>query len=170
MNSKKQKTKTGRSQWQRELEKESYWRAKIAAWRDSGQTVRSFARTNGISEPLFYSWRREIDIRDRESNIAAVSGKETSGGHSNVRVADARGRLVPLKFRETPNVGEKRNPFVPIKLVADVTDSVEPSVPSTVTEASLTTIDIALPGRSIMRITSDTDMTLLSKILAALEV
>jgi hypothetical protein len=173
MANKKQRTKTGRSQWERELEKESFWRAKVAAWRASGQTVRSFARANGLSEPLFYSWRREIAIRDRESNAAGASGTESVSSQGDGRVADARGRLVPLKFRDTRNVDEKKSPFVPITLVADVTDAVEPSVASDQLagrSAFGPAIDIKLPGRSIMHITKDTDLVLLSQILAALEV
>jgi hypothetical protein len=173
MANKKRNTKTGRSQWEREVEKESFWRTKIAAWRASGQTVRSFARANGLSEPLFYSWRREISIRDRELNVAGAGGMEGGSGRGDSRVADARGRLVPLKFRDTRNAAEKKSPFVPVTLVADVTDTVEPSVASDHAagySAASPAIDIKLPGRSIIHITKDTDLGLLSQILAALEV
>jgi hypothetical protein len=173
MANKKRNTKTGRSQWEREVEKESFWRTKIAAWRASGQTVRSFARANGLSEPLFYSWRREISIRDRELNAAVAGGMEGGSGYGGSRVADARGRLVPLKFRDTPNGGAKTGPFVPVTLLANATDTAKPqTVPERLVERSAAepVIDIKLPGRSILQITKDTDLVLLSQILAALEV
>ncbi len=172
MANKKRNTKTGRSQWEREVEKESFWRTKIAAWRASGQTVRSFARANGLSEPLFYSWRREISIRDRELNAAAVGGMEGGSSHGNSRVADARGRLVPLKFRDTPDGGAKNGPFVPVTLLAEGTDTFKPQIASehpVELSADEPAIDIKLPGRSIIQITKDTDLVLLSQILAALE-
>jgi hypothetical protein len=100
---KKQNRKASRSQWERESEKESFWRKQIAAWKASGQTVRSFAKANGFSEPLFYSWCREISIRARELNVVAAAGASPdSPGSANNHVVDARGRVVPLKFRDTP--------------------------------------------------------------------
>jgi len=173
MANKKQSTKAGRSQWEREAAKESFWRAKIAAWRASGQTVRSFARANNLSEPLFYSWRREISIRDRELSAAAIGGTQGASDQGDNRVADARGRLVPIKFRDTKDRAAKAGPFVPVTLVADANDTVEPqSVSDHQAERSAggPAIDIKLPGRSIIKITANTDLVLLSQILAALEV
>lgn len=173
MANKKQNTKTGRSQWEREVAKESFWRAKVAAWRASGQTVRSFARANNLSEPLFYSWRREISIRDRELTTATTGGTQGASSQGDNRVADARGRLVPLKFRDTKDCGAKTGPFVPVTLVADAADTAEPqAVSERPVEHSAVgqAIDIKLPGRSILQITKDTDLVLLSQILAALEV
>jgi transposase-like protein len=171
---KKQSTKTGRSQWERELEKESFWRKKIADWSNSGQTIRSFARSNGISEHLFYAWRRELKIRDRESKASAAASS-TPDAHENTagRVADARGRLVLLKFKDTKIGGGRKGPFVPLTLLTDGDAIVEPqSVSGLPVEQPVAGpgIEISLPGRSIIHITKDTDLVLLSQILAALEV
>jgi hypothetical protein len=171
---KKQNSKTGRSQWERELEKESFWRKKIAAWSNSGQTIRSFARSHGISEHLFYAWRRELGIRDRESKAsAAASGTQPDPGNSTGRVADARGRLVPLKFKDTKIGGDRKGPFVPLTLLTDAGATVEqlPAANLPVEQlAAAPGIELSLPGRSVIHVTKDTDLLLLAQILAALEV
>ena len=47
--------------------KERYWRRVLTQWQASQPTtVRAFCVAQGISQPLFYWWRREIQRRDRE--------------------------------------------------------------------------------------------------------
>lgn len=47
--------------------KERYWRRVLRQWQASQPTtVRAFCVAQGISQPLFYWWRREIQRRDRE--------------------------------------------------------------------------------------------------------
>jgi len=46
--------------------KEAYWREQIGVPAQSGLTVRAFCRRRGLAENLFYAWRRELAIRDRE--------------------------------------------------------------------------------------------------------
>ena len=172
---KKQNRKTNRAQWERELEKESFWRKQITAWKASGQTVRCFARINGLSEPLFYSWRREIAIRERELSVASAAGiVPDATGIANNHVVDARGRVIPLKFRDTPEGGVKNGPFVPVSLLYDTANTIAPegaaSGPVAPVEQACPTIEINLPGRSILRVTKESDLGLLSQILAALEV
>lgn len=45
--------------------KERHWRQLLARWRRSGLSVRDFCAQAGCSEPSFYSWRRELQRRDR---------------------------------------------------------------------------------------------------------
>jgi hypothetical protein len=48
-----------------DLGRESYWRIVIGRWRRSGQSVRTFCRAEGISEPSFYGWRRRLEPADQ---------------------------------------------------------------------------------------------------------
>jgi len=48
----------------RDPAKERYWRRMLRWWQHSGQTGRDFCAAQGLSEPSFYAWRREIARRD----------------------------------------------------------------------------------------------------------
>lgn len=52
---------------QRCLIKQEYWRTQVQQWRDSGLSVRLFCRQNQLAETSFFAWRRELEIRARES-------------------------------------------------------------------------------------------------------
>jgi hypothetical protein len=54
----------------RDLAKEKVWRRLLRLWKRSGQTGRDFCASHGLSEPSFYSWRREIARRDQEMRTA----------------------------------------------------------------------------------------------------
>jgi hypothetical protein len=43
---------------------EQTWRDRVRRWKASGRSVRDFCRSEGLSEPSFYSWRRTIAERD----------------------------------------------------------------------------------------------------------
>jgi hypothetical protein len=58
---------------QRDRAKERYWRQLVRQWRRSGLTAREFGAEQGVSEPSFYSWRREIERRARQRKASAVS-------------------------------------------------------------------------------------------------
>jgi hypothetical protein len=57
----------GRRQRRRDSEKERAWRRRLRDWRRSGLSVREFCDWHSLSEPSFYSWRRELARRDRET-------------------------------------------------------------------------------------------------------
>lgn len=75
----------------RDTDKERFWRARVVQWRRSGLPVRKFCRREGLSEPLFYSWRRELARREMSASLA---GEVT---------------------RQEP---AKATPFVPVRIVA----------------------------------------------------
>ena len=52
--------------------KEQLWQERIAAWRASGQSVRSFCAARQLSEASFYFWRRELARREARPRFAAV--------------------------------------------------------------------------------------------------
>jgi hypothetical protein len=64
----------------RDRAKERLWRARLSAWRRSGLDGRAFCRREGLSEPSFYAWRRELARRDRERGANTRSAVSASGG------------------------------------------------------------------------------------------
>jgi hypothetical protein len=52
----------------RDAEKESFWRQAIGEAESSGKTVRGFCQEKGLNENQFYSWRRELKLRDAEGS------------------------------------------------------------------------------------------------------
>ena len=40
--------------------REQFWRDTIAAWRESGQSIRAFCAARGVSEATFFARRREL--------------------------------------------------------------------------------------------------------------
>ena len=55
---------------ERDDRKERQWRRWLREWRGSGLTVRAFCGARGLSEPSFYSWRRELAERDEAASAA----------------------------------------------------------------------------------------------------
>jgi hypothetical protein len=51
--------------------KEKFWRDVLKAFVGSGQSVRAFCSSRGVSEPSFYAWRRTLSRRDPKTNKAA---------------------------------------------------------------------------------------------------
>jgi len=60
----------------RDLAKERYWRRLLRQARRSDRTARDFCAEHGISVPSFYSWRREIERRDRQQKLATQKAPE----------------------------------------------------------------------------------------------
>ena len=53
--------------WQRSAVKEQFWRQHVESWRKSRQSVRAYCTAAALSEPSFYSWRRELALRDGQA-------------------------------------------------------------------------------------------------------
>jgi hypothetical protein len=51
--------------------REQFWRDTVAAWRESGQSVRAFCAARGVSEATFFARRRELT--DREASQRPIS-------------------------------------------------------------------------------------------------
>jgi hypothetical protein len=58
---------------QRDRVKERHWRRQVAAWRRSGQSVRAYCESAGVSEPSFYAWRRVLAERETRVRGRAVA-------------------------------------------------------------------------------------------------
>ena len=74
----------------RSVEKEQFWRLVLDEQAKSGLTVRAFCRQEGISEPSFYAWRRELAVRD---------GQVTPASARNVKAAPLNGKppIIPVQ-------------------------------------------------------------------------
>lgn len=56
----------------RDAAKERFWRKVIDGFDPARHTVREWCSSQGVSEPSFYAWRRELAARDRTSQRSAV--------------------------------------------------------------------------------------------------
>jgi len=72
------RSEAAKKRWQRDEDKESFWRSHIEAWRTSGLSVRKFCHVNFVTESSFRSWRRELALRDRESSKPSDSGAKST--------------------------------------------------------------------------------------------
>jgi transposase-like protein len=62
---------------ERDVEKAQYWRLVLEEFGASGLNVREFCRKEGLREPSFYAWRRELHQRD---GVATSSGDVNGTG------------------------------------------------------------------------------------------
>jgi hypothetical protein len=84
---------------ERDRGKERYWRRVLQQWQRSGQGVRAFCGTYGLSVPSFYAWRRAIQERDRQ----AERRSRCSPRHGSGPVAgDGLPAFVPVTITATP--------------------------------------------------------------------
>ena len=155
--------KKSTSRWQRDPDKEKFWREKVKSWRTSGLSIRAFCRRHNISETSFYAWRRELRIRDRETDTNSVQPASDS---LPPKVKDSRGRLIAVKFREQVHheSTESNSPFVPLKLVSATQKQSKDEV--AVPESN---IEIVSPNGFTIRISKTTDLNLLSQVVHTLE-
>ena len=49
--------------------KEQHWRRLIQLWKNSGLTVRVFCARHHVTQPSFYAWRRELQLRDADTFV-----------------------------------------------------------------------------------------------------
>jgi len=114
----------------RDLKKELYWRGILRQHRQSGLTIRDFCRKKGLTESLFYAWRREVKHR-RPAN-----GGRTGKGLRPSSTRPTFGRC-PVRPGPSQPVKPRTNgaSFVPVKLsnglaVSSCLDAVECHLPS----------------------------------------
>jgi len=57
------------------------WRQRVDRWQASGLSVRAFCRREGLTEPTFHFWKRELRARD-ETTAASPRPAANSPGAS----------------------------------------------------------------------------------------
>ena len=84
----------------RDTQKERLWREAIRQQRRGGQCVREYCRENGLSEPSFYAWRRELRRRGRQKANGAQRrvARAGSGGRREGLVGDGRPAFVSVQL------------------------------------------------------------------------
>ena len=75
---------------QRDPALERQWRERLARRRASGLSVREFCVRNGLSEPTFHYWKRELQARDE----ATAAAPRTAAGRPPAKLP--RPTFVPL--------------------------------------------------------------------------
>jgi len=77
-------------------EKERYWRAVLQRQTRSGVSIAKFCRSEGVSEPSFYSWKRALG-----GNKAKAKKRESSRtGRVAARISEASPSFVPVQITE----------------------------------------------------------------------
>jgi transposase len=79
--------------------REPYWRLIVARWKRSGLSARAFCRAEGVNEPMFYWWRKELIRRDQLKPKPAflpvrVLDDKPQSPMGNVEIVLANGRCV----------------------------------------------------------------------------
>ena len=82
----------------RDAAKHRFWEGCVSRWHKSGLSVREFCRREALSEPLFYSWRRELARRDVSDSPAARPPRQ--------RMSQAAG-FVPVEIVAARQVGQR---------------------------------------------------------------
>ena len=88
----------------RSAEKEEFWRLVLDEHRCSGLGVKAFCQQQGVSEALFYTWRRKIQERDLKLCQDQTAGQD---------------RLIPVSIVETIGKASTQNELEanPIEIV-----------------------------------------------------
>lgn len=96
----------------RNEEKTAYWRSVIRRQKSSGQSVRAFCASEGVKEPSFYQWRRELERRDAESpapklqpasktSFAAVQLVHDGNGVAPIEIVAGNGYVIRVSEAAT---------------------------------------------------------------------
>lgn len=137
-----------------DIGRETFWRKKVKDWQASGLSVREFVRKHGLSEPRFYKWRRDIWSQDLESSVAMSANSAGSGTSKQHATTTARSLIAR---QASPSPG-----FVPLNLAA------EDSAPEE--SKGRQGIELHTSRGIFIKVFHDSDFSLLSKLLTALEV
>lgn len=162
-----------KQRWVRDDRKEGFWRKHIEAWKLSGLSKRGYCIAHNLSESSFSAWKREIELRDREKVPSTSAAELLIEPVEPRKVRDTKGRLIPLRSRQT-----EQGSFVQVSVVAEQQLAPAPEEhrtseiprPEPVQEKPWEGLELHLPGGGLVRVTHDTDFALVSRILKSLEV
>lgn len=87
------------SKREQRVEKEQYWRLVLDEFGGSGLTVREFCKREGLREPSFYAWRKEIRRRDGDVSSAKPNRRRGRGRTKSAQDQFATPALVEVVTR-----------------------------------------------------------------------
>ncbi len=119
---------------------EQYWRLVLEEFQSSGLNVREFCRTEGVREPSFYAWRREIGKRDGER----PNKPKTKDPHREKKTTQPEGR--------------RRNAEAPTPALVEIVTRFTASTPA---------IEIETPTGFTIRLGGEVDRELVASVLAS---
>ncbi|MCC6682064.1 MAG: IS66 family insertion sequence element accessory protein TnpB [Phycisphaeraceae bacterium] len=61
--------------FERDMDKEAFWRLAFSEQQSSGLSVRAFCVREGLKENNFYAWRRQLARRDGPEPVAEASSR-----------------------------------------------------------------------------------------------
>ena len=88
----------------------AYWEALFRRWREGGQSVRGFCRSEGLRESAFYFWRRRL-ARPGQAEKAAkgsrLQGHPVTRARTTkvLRQGDARPSFLPVQVVDAGKEG-----------------------------------------------------------------
>ena len=138
-------------------QRRTYWEAVVERWKESGQSVRAFCRTEGLRDSAFFFWRRRLT--QGSPNDSAPRGDlrgpdAASGSRPRARSASPASRLPKPGRRQVPGATPS---FLPVQVA---TPAVE--------EATCGVEIVLTHGRSV-RVRAGFDRQMLADVLAVLE-
>lgn len=125
-------------------ETREFWEAAVRLWKESGLSVRTFCRNEGLTEHAFYSWRRELLPKTPPSG----ENQASSATKDDTIIADQL--QTPKRKRTAGTAGSDTSSvkFMPVRVVAENMDSAQ-SAPA---EAAAGASSIELVHRSDWRV------------------
>ena len=99
--------------------KEQFWRAVMRRFTRSAGEVRAFCRAEGLSEPSFYAWRRELARRDAAGSPSVQHQQADSPAPRADSSASQAGRRGPRSRARPRTAGAStglRPRFLPVTL------------------------------------------------------
>lgn len=132
---------TGR--WQRDKDKATFWRRQIALQKSSGESIATFCKKHNFAQSTFCNWKRELTLRDRESNKT----EEVTGE------IDSQFSFFPVRLVE-PNEKQSQQ------------SAARPAAPA---EVKTSELEINLLGTATLIVKANTNLALVAKLLNALE-
>lgn len=134
----------------RDSKKERFWRGILREHRRSGLNIRDFCRKKGLTEPLFYAWRRELKRRDQSSINARTW------------TAKAARPLTARAARTKPSLPKRPSPiattFLPVRLSAEMVST--PASPG---------VECLLPSGVILRMPPGMELAAVAALVRAWE-
>jgi hypothetical protein len=101
----------------RNAEREQLWQQTVAAWQQSGLTIRAFCAGRGSREPSFYFWRRALRDRDQRVPVASESAAQLAAVQSAPAQSDPPQAAAQLPPRQSARKRPLR--LVPVRVVPE---------------------------------------------------